>query len=154
MLLLLLLLCVVVGLGAITWRADPARVARRAAHRLRRALLSSPTLRRAHPDVYAALETWRICPCTTVSHTDPAARTIHLVLLDHRHDAYDANTLIRVLAHEACHAAGNLNHDAEFFDKQDQCLAALAADGILDVAAPLDTLYPAFILPDDVAPSI
>lgn len=113
---------------------------------LRGALLSSQSLRRAHGDVCAALETWRLLPGAGLSRADAGARTIHLVLLDALARPFDRNTLLRALTHEACHAAGHAEHDAAFFRKQDQCLAALARDDVIDLTDWPDFTYPAVIL--------
>ena len=120
---------------------------RRILEDLRRALLSSPSLRAAHRDVCAALETWRLLPSADgAARTEPRARAIHIVVLDALARPFDGNTLLRALAHEACHAAGHVGHDAAFFQKQDACLAALHRDGLIDLDAPPHFAYPAAIL--------
>ena len=114
--------------------------------RLRQRLRGASELRRAQRQVYEVLQTQPIVPLPHGSLAYTEAGAIHLTVLAGEGQPYDDLTLLHVLTHEACHAAGERAHDASFFARQAQCLRALAADGLLPPGVPPCPSYPARIL--------
>ena len=134
-------LALLLSLRRGAWESEAAVI-----RRLRRRLSGAHELRRVQRRVYEVLQTWQILPLPrgSLSHTDAGA--IHLTVLVGEQQPYDDLTLLHVLTHEACHAAGERLHDASFFARQAECLSALVADGLLQPGSPPCPSYPAVIL--------